>query len=129
MNTLTIMMLMIVPEILLLLFLIWYLRLPLIVKGIEAKLRITPMMLIGMRLRKINPDMIVLNAIKLKKAGINLELDQPEDLIFIFEAHCLAGGNVARVTAALLEAQNRSEPLSLKQACAIDLELVTRKLD
>ena len=127
MSPFVLIMLMIVPEILTLLFLIWYLRLSLIFKGIDARLRITPMMLIGMRMRKVNPDLIVLNAIKVIKSGVNLQLDRPEDIIFIFEAHCLAGGNVGRVAAALVEAQKRGEPLAVKQACAIDLELTAKE--
>ena len=116
-----------VPEILFLLFLVWYLRLGLIKKGIEAKFAVTPIMLIKLRMSKIDPELIILNAIRLVKANIDLQLNQPEDLVAIFEAHHLCGGNVVRVTAALLEAQKRSETLTLKQALAIDLESVSKK--
>lgn len=123
MNLTTMVLLMVVPEILLILFLLWYIRLHLIFKGIEVKLAVTPMALIGMRLRRVNPDLIVLNAVKLLKAGVNLQLENQEDLLPTLEAHHLAGGNVARVTAALLEAKNRAASLSLQEACAIDLKL------
>ena len=80
-----------------------------------------------MRLRRVNPDLIVLNAVKLLKAGVNLQLENQEDLLPTLEAHYLAGGNVARVTAALLEAKNRAASLSLKEACAIDLKMVSEE--
>jgi uncharacterized protein YqfA (UPF0365 family) len=118
----TIFLLALVPEILFLLFLVWYLRLGLIAKGIEAKFAVNPIMLVKLRMSKIDPELIILNAIRLVKAGVDLQLSQPEDLLAMFEAHHLCGGNVARVTAALLEAQKRGEPLTLKQALAIDLE-------
>ncbi len=123
MNLISVVFLMILPEILAVLFLIWYLRITLILKGREAKVQVTPMMVIGMRIRGVNPDLVILNAIKLLQAGLDFQLQRREDLIYTFEAHCLAGGNVNRVTAALLEARNRGEELSLKRACAIDLEL------
>ncbi len=123
MDLTTMILLMLVPEMIFILFLAWYLRLHLIFKGIEVKLAVTPMALIGMRLRRVNPDLIVLNAVKLLKAGVNLQLENQEDLLPTLEAHHLAGGNVARVTAALLEAKNRAAILNLKEACAIDLKL------
>ena len=127
MNSITLILLMLLPELIIVLFLLWYLRLPLILKGQQAKLQVTPLMLIGMRMRQVNPDLIVLNAIKLRQAGIDLQIGQSEELLLILEAHCLAGGNVSRVTAALLEAKKRAEPLSLHQACSIDLELTGRE--
>ncbi len=127
MDLTTLILLMLIPEILFILFMIWYLRLNLIFKGVEVKLAVTPAALIGMRLRRVNPDLIVLNAVKLLKAGVNLQLENQEDLLPTLEAHYLAGGNVARVTAALLEAKNRAASLSLKEACAIDLKMVSEE--
>lgn len=123
MSILALISLSLIPEFFLLLFFIRYLRLSLIFQARGVKLEVTPMMLIGMRIRKIDPDLVILNAIKVMKSEVDTQLSKPEDLIFIFEAHCLAGGNVARVAAALIEAQNRGEQLSVKQACSIDLEL------
>ncbi len=120
-------MVMILPEILAVLFLIWYLRFTLIFKGREARVQITPAMVVGMRIRGVNPDLIILNAIKLLQTGIDFQFEHREDLIYTLEAHCLAGGNVARVTAALLEARKRGEELSLKKACAIDLDLIEKE--
>lgn len=123
MDLTTLILLMLVPELLFILFMFWYLRLHLIFKGIEVKLNVTPTMLIGMRLRRVNPDLIILNAVKLLKAGVNLQV-RSEELLQILEGHFLAGGNVARVTAALLEAKNRAASLSLSEARAIDLKMV-----
>jgi len=53
--------------------------------------------LVMMRLRKVPPEVIVLNRISAKKAG----LDIPTDLM---EAHYLARGNVSRVVAAMTAA-------------------------
>ncbi len=124
MDLTTLILLMLIPEILFILFMIWYLRLHLILKGMEVKLAVTPTMLIGMRLRRVNPDIIVLNAIKLLKAGVNLQVRNPEELLQILEGHFLAGGNVARVTAAMLEAKNRAASLSFSEARAIDMKMV-----
>lgn len=70
--------------------------------------------LVGMRLRKVNPHIIVKNQITATKAGLNLEL--PE-----LEAHFLAGGNVYKVVQALISANKANLDLSFKQATAIDL--------
>lgn len=70
--------------------------------------------LIGMRLRKVRPDVIVLSRIKAVKAGINLSTDQ-------LEAHYLSGGRVPSVVNALIAADKAKIPLAFDQACAIDL--------
>ena len=53
--------------------------------------------LVGMRLRKVSPPAIVRPLIAATKAGLNLDVDE-------FEAHYLAGGDVARVANALISA-------------------------
>jgi len=70
--------------------------------------------LIMMRLRKVPPEMIVLNRISAKKAG----LDVPTDLM---EAHYLARGNVSRVVAAMIAADKAAIELPWNRATAIDL--------
>lgn len=124
MNLVTLILIMIVPELIALFFIIWYLRLHLIFAARRAGVQIPPIILIGMRLRKVNPDLIVLNGLKILQSGIELSPENREELFQILEAHHLAGGNVGRVAAALAEAQKRGEQLSLQEACAIDLELV-----
>lgn len=84
------------------------------VSAISAGARVGIFNLVGMRLRRVNPNQIVLPLIKANKAGIEVNTDQ-------LEAHYLAGGNVDRVIDALIAAQRAQIPLTLQRACAIDL--------
>lgn len=70
--------------------------------------------LIGMRLRKVSPALIVRPMIKSHKAGLSITSDQ-------LEAHYLAGGNVDRVVDALIAAQRAEIDLPFERATAIDL--------
>ncbi|MCB9496740.1 MAG: flotillin-like protein FloA [Fibrobacteria bacterium] len=70
--------------------------------------------LVGMKIRKVNPRLIVTSKIMGVKAG----LEVPTGML---EAHLLAGGNVARVVQALIAADKAGIPLNFKQATAIDL--------
>ncbi|HQF42354.1 MAG TPA: flotillin-like protein FloA [Ignavibacteriaceae bacterium] len=70
--------------------------------------------LIGMRLRKVPPVLIVRNMITATKAG--LSVDQAK-----MEAHFLAGGNVTKVINALISADKANLGLTFERATAIDL--------
>lgn len=70
--------------------------------------------LVGMRLRKVSPYVIIRNMIASTKAGIKLETAQ-------LEAHYLAGGNVTNVVIALISAHKANLDLSFEKATAIDL--------
>lgn len=70
--------------------------------------------LIGMRLRKVPPVIIVRGMITATKAGI--KLDQAK-----LEAHYLAGGNVGKVINALISADKANLGLTFERATAIDL--------
>lgn len=70
--------------------------------------------LVGMRLRKVPPVLIVRNMITATKAG--LKVDQGK-----LEAHFLAGGNVTKVINALVSADKANIGLSFERATAIDL--------
>lgn len=70
--------------------------------------------LIGMRLRKVNPNDIVRPYISASKAGLDLDVGQ-------MEAHHLAGGNVGRVVTALISADRANIDLPWQRATAIDL--------
>jgi uncharacterized protein YqfA (UPF0365 family) len=70
--------------------------------------------LIGMRLRKVPPVLIVRNIITATKAG--LTIDQGK-----LEAHYLAGGNVTKVINALISADKANLGLTFERATAIDL--------
>lgn len=75
---------------------------------------INPGSLIGMRLRKVPQEKIVLPLIAAVKAGIDVTANQ-------LETHYLAGGNVERVVQALISAYRAQIPLSFEKASAIDL--------
>lgn len=70
--------------------------------------------LVGMRLRKVNPNVIVLSRISAIKAGLHISPDE-------LEGHYMAGGNVPQVVKALIAASKANIELSFKQATAIDL--------
>lgn len=70
--------------------------------------------LVGMRLRKVPPFIIVRSMITATKAGIHVEQGK-------LEAHYLAGGNVGKVINALISADKANLGLSFERATAIDL--------
>lgn len=70
--------------------------------------------LIGMRFRKVPPEVIVVSKITAQKAGISISVDQ-------LESHFLAGGNVKRVVEALIHADKAHIHLDFERATAIDL--------
>jgi len=70
--------------------------------------------LMGMRLRKVPPVIIVRPLITAHKAGISV--DPPQ-----LEAHYLAGGQVQKVVNALISADKANIDLNFERATAIDL--------
>jgi len=70
--------------------------------------------LLGMKLRRVPPALIVDARIRAVKAGLDISTDQ-------LEAHYLAGGNVINVVQALIAADKAGIPLSFQRAAAIDL--------
>lgn len=70
--------------------------------------------LVGMRLRKVPPVIIVRSIITATKAGLSVDLPK-------LEAHFLAGGNVIKVINALISADKANLGLSFERAAAIDL--------
>ncbi len=77
--------------------------------------RISLVQLFLMRIRKVPPTLIVNCLIEAHKAGLT---DVKRDGL---EAHYLAGGNIQRVTHALVSANKASIDLSFQMATAIDL--------
>jgi uncharacterized protein YqfA (UPF0365 family) len=70
--------------------------------------------LVGMRLRKVPPKVIVRPKISANKAGLDVDLDR-------MEAHFLAGGNVDAVILALISADKANIPLTFERSASIDL--------
>ncbi|MHB9139296.1 MAG: flotillin-like protein FloA [Victivallaceae bacterium] len=84
------------------------------IAAIFADVHISMWSLIGMRLRRVPPDIIVSALIQARKAGIDVTAD-------VLETHYLAGGNVLRVVDALVAADKAGIELSVQRATAIDL--------
>lgn len=97
-----------------LLFLFWAVPVRLWVEAIFAGVRVSIGELIGMRLRKVSPHLVVRPLITATKAGLDMTTRQ-------LEAHYLARGHVDRVVQALISAEKANLGLTFERAAAIDL--------
>jgi uncharacterized protein YqfA (UPF0365 family) len=70
--------------------------------------------LVGMKLRRVNYEMIVNQKIALVQAGVEVTTDD-------LESHFLAGGKIPRTAAAVIAAHKANLNLSWRTAAAIDL--------
>jgi len=84
------------------------------VRALMSGARVSILSLIGMKLRRVPPTLIVDARIRLVKAGLNLDTDS-------LEAHYLAGGDVINVVNALIAADKAKIELNFQRAAAIDL--------
>lgn len=84
------------------------------ITAVFASVKVTIGELIGMRIRKVPPGVIVNSLITATKAGLTITTRE-------LETHYLAGGNVPNVIRALISADKANINLSFKQATAIDL--------
>lgn len=84
------------------------------ISALAANVKVGIFDLVGMKLRRVKPRLIVMPHIKSTKAGILLQINQ-------LEAHYLAGGNVDRVVDALIAAERAGIELTFEKAAAIDL--------
>lgn len=82
--------------------------------AVFARVYVPIWQLIGMRIRKVPPSIILNNLVSATKAGLHLVADD-------LEAHYLAGGNVKQVVNALISADKANIPLDFKAGTAIDL--------
>jgi uncharacterized protein YqfA (UPF0365 family) len=101
-------------SVILLILFFYFIPVGLWITAIFANVRVTIGELIGMRIRKVPPGVIVNSLITATKAGLDVTT---RDL----ETHYLAGGNVPNVIRALISADKANISLSFKQATAIDL--------
>ena len=76
--------------------------------------RVSLFNLLGMKLRRVPPTLIVDARIRLVKAGIDIDTDA-------LEVHYLAGGNVINVVQALIAADKANIDLTFQSATGIDL--------
>jgi uncharacterized protein YqfA (UPF0365 family) len=93
---------------------LYYFPLGLWIRTVAAGVPLSMMALIRMRLIGIQPGVIVTNLVRARKAGLDLTVDQ-------MQSHYLAGGNVEKVTLAMIAAQRAEIPLTWQRASAIDL--------
>lgn len=84
------------------------------ISALAADVHVGIFTLIGMRMRRVTPDKIVMPLIKANKAGLDVNVNQ-------LEAHYLAGGNVDKVVDALIAAQRAQIVLPFERSAAIDL--------
>jgi len=84
------------------------------IQALAAKANVGIFELIGMRLRRVNPSVIVLSRIQAVRAGLEISTAELEN-------HYLAGGRPVNVVRALIAANRANISLSWKLATAIDL--------
>ena len=84
------------------------------IRALMSGARVTLGSLVGMKLRRVPPSLIVDARIRLVKSGLELATDP-------LEAHYLAGGDVINVVNALIAADKAAIELTFQRAAAIDL--------
>lgn len=84
------------------------------IAAISSNVKVGLFALVGMKLRRVKPNMVVLPMIRATKAGIDVDINQ-------LESHLLAGGKVGRVVDALIAAHRAKLDLTFERAAAIDL--------
>ncbi|MDY6913893.1 MAG: flotillin-like protein FloA [Planctomycetota bacterium] len=84
------------------------------IQALFARANVSMADLIGMSLRKVNPQVIVLSKIRAVQAGLDLATRD-------MESHYLSGGRVPNVITALIASNRANIDLSWKTATAIDL--------
>ncbi len=92
----------------------WFVPVGLWIAAIAAGVSLRILDLIGMRLRRVNPNVIVKALISLHKAGLKITTSE-------LEAHYLASGNVLNVASALIAADKARIDLNFQRSAAIDL--------
>ncbi len=84
------------------------------IAALAAGVRINIFSLVGMRLRRVVPSVVINPKIMATKAGLKVNINE-------LEAHYLAGGSVLNVTQSLIAAQKANIDLTFARAAAIDL--------
>ncbi|NQT61566.1 MAG: flotillin-like protein FloA [Candidatus Marinimicrobia bacterium] len=84
------------------------------ISAAAAQVYVGLLTLIGMRLRRIPPPLIINSLVSARKAGLDLDT-------MVLEAHYLAGGDINKVVLALIAADKANIDLEFQRAAAIDL--------
>ena len=85
-------------------------------RAMVSKAKIGPIQLVVMKLKRVDPRVIVDSRINAVQAGLANEVTTSE-----MESHVLAGGNIPLVVRAMIVAQRARIPLNWDTASAIDL--------
>lgn len=85
------------------------------IRALASKAHVSLWTLIGMKLRRVPPTLVVEALIRLKKAGLT-EINTDG-----LEAHYLSGGDILNVVNALIAADKAGIDLNFQRAAAIDL--------
>lgn len=93
----------------------YFCPLHLLVICLQAGLKISPLKIISFRLRKINPYTIIEAAIKLHKAGIDIDIE-------LLEYHVLGGGHIDKVVNVLIAAKKENREITFMDVCTLDLK-------
>jgi len=93
---------------------LWAVPVGMWIQALFSGVKVSIIQLIGMRIRKVSPALIVFNLIKTHKAGVAISIDQ-------LEAHVLSGGNINDVANALIAANKAHIRLDFQTAAGIDL--------
>ena len=113
-TTITVIVAGIVLIILLIVFVLAFSFIKLYVQALTSGAKVSFIDLVGMSLRKINPNLIVAARIQATRAGLAIPQNE-------MESHVLAGGNLMRVINAMIAATKANIELTWKNATAIDL--------
>ena len=106
--------LMVVAVVVFLLLFFYFIPVALWIAALAARVRIGIGEMVGMRLRRVPPSVIVNSQINASKAGVDIPTT-------FLEAHFLAGGDVSKVVGALIAADKAGITLTPERAAAIDL--------
>jgi uncharacterized protein YqfA (UPF0365 family) len=93
---------------------LYYFPLGLWIRTVAAGVPLSIGSLIRMRIIGVPAGLLVANLVRARKAGLPLTVDQ-------LQSHILAGGNIDKVTLAMIAAQRAQIPLEWQRAAAIDL--------
>lgn len=93
---------------------LYYFPLALWIRTLAAGVPLSIGALIRMRVIGVPAGTIVANLVRARKAGLALTVDQ-------LQSHVLAGGDIEKVTLAMIAAQRAQIPLEWQRAAAIDL--------
>lgn len=101
--------------------LFWLVPLGLFIKAVAAKIDCSPANFIGFRIRGTDPKKIILPAVKLQTSRAKLGAEQAREILSLFEAHYLAGGDLDYVVDLLIEEKEEGREMSFEEACKEDL--------